>query len=183
MAVGCSEKDLENSDNKDSTPPIITLNDARIITLIQGTNYVEAGASAIDDVDGTVNVTTTGFVDVNTANSYTITYTATDSANNNAVVTRTVNVEARANAGHATLTWSAPVMNEDNSTLDDLAGYKISWGNMSGVYTSEVTIMSTDLATYTIDGLAAGDYVFVIQALDTSNNMSLFSNELMKTVE
>ena len=86
------------------------------------------------------------------------------------------------NSNQSSLTWAAPAANEDNSTLDDLAGYKISWGSTPGGYTNEVTVLNPYTTSYTIFDLPAGNYFFVIQAVDTSGNLSPFSNELNKTV-
>ncbi|GIR41740.1 MAG: hypothetical protein CM15mP51_25200 [Porticoccaceae bacterium] len=49
------------------------------ITHEQGTTYVDAGASALDSVDGIVPVVTSGNVDTASAGVYVLTYTATDS--------------------------------------------------------------------------------------------------------
>ena len=78
----------------DITPPLITLNGDNPQTLTRGDAYVEAGASATDDVDGTVDVNITGTVDSDVVATYTVTYTAKDTAGNTATQTRTVEVEA-----------------------------------------------------------------------------------------
>ena len=77
---------------KDKTPPVITLNGANSMEIIQGTAYTEAGATAIDNKDGKVEVTITGSVNINTVGTYIITYTAKDKAGNIATKTRTVKV-------------------------------------------------------------------------------------------
>jgi hypothetical protein len=79
----------------DTIPPVITINgsDPETITQSTSTPYVDAGATAVDNVDGVVNVVTTGTVDRTTIGTYTITYTATDSSNNVAVTTRAVIVQ------------------------------------------------------------------------------------------
>ena len=77
----------------DSVGPIITLLGASTITHQLGDTYTDAGATATDAVDGTITVTTSGSVDVNTAGTYTLTYSALDAAGNTAVeVTRIVTV-------------------------------------------------------------------------------------------
>ena len=81
----------------DSTKPVISLNGAATLELTVGDTYTEAGATATDDVDGTVTVTTTGSVNTTTTGTYTITYTATDAAGNTATATRTVTVIAVGN--------------------------------------------------------------------------------------
>jgi hypothetical protein len=56
----------------------------------QGTEYVDEGVIATDVVDGVLDVVTTGDVDSNIAGTYTLTFTATDNAGNERVLTRTV---------------------------------------------------------------------------------------------
>ncbi len=77
---------------EDLTPPVITLNGSSPLLHSPDTNYEDAGALAIDNVDGVVAVTTTGTVDPNTLGVYTLTYSATDAAGNAASVTREVTV-------------------------------------------------------------------------------------------
>jgi hypothetical protein len=77
----------------DVTPPVVTLNGPAGLTLEAGVDtYTEQGASATDDVDGTVPVTTNGSVDTGTPGNYVVTYTAVDAAGNTTVATRTVDV-------------------------------------------------------------------------------------------
>ena len=78
----------------DTTPPVITLNGNAAVTVTQFDTYTDAGATATDDTDGSVSVTTSGTVDTDTPGTYTITYTATDSAGNSATETRSVEVTA-----------------------------------------------------------------------------------------
>ncbi len=77
---------------EDTTPPQITLNGEELITVYKGTVFTDPGASAIDEVDGSINVVSSGIVDTQTVGEYTITYTATDAAGNTATLTRTVKV-------------------------------------------------------------------------------------------
>ncbi len=76
----------------DGTPPTITVTGANPATAFQGATYTDAGATAVDAVDGARTVTSSGSVNINVPGSYTITYTATDTHNNTATATRTVNV-------------------------------------------------------------------------------------------
>jgi len=78
----------------DTTKPVITLNGDNPQTLTRGDAYVEAGATATDDVDGAVDVNITGTVNSDVIATYTLTYTAKDSAGNTATQTRTVTVVA-----------------------------------------------------------------------------------------
>jgi hypothetical protein len=63
----------------------------------QNVSYTDAGATATDavdgdNIDGDVELVKTGSVDTSAAGTYTITYTATDTSNNSASVSRTVGV-------------------------------------------------------------------------------------------
>ena len=81
----------------DDIPPVITLTGDSEITLELGSEYIEAGASAIDNVDGdlTNDILITGSVDYNTAGTYTIFYDVSDSSGNAAnTVSRTIIVNA-----------------------------------------------------------------------------------------
>ena len=76
----------------DTTPPVITLNGDNPIKLTVGDTFTDPGATATDDVDGAVTVNISGSVDTSQAGAYTLTYTATDTAGNQATATRTVEV-------------------------------------------------------------------------------------------
>lgn len=81
-----------SSSDSDTTAPTITISGSSSITIDFNQAYVDAGATAIDDVDGAIAVTTTGTVDQSTAGDYTLTYTATDAAGNVSTETRTITV-------------------------------------------------------------------------------------------
>ena len=78
----------------DITPPSISIIGDNSINIYQNTIYVDAGATAIDNIDGdlTTSIITTGSVNTNLINSYTITYSVSDAANNSTSATRQVNV-------------------------------------------------------------------------------------------
>ena len=88
----------------DTTPPVISLVGSASMTHEQGTAFTDPGVSAMDTVDGSVAVVTSGTVGTDVG-TYTLTYTATDAANNSATATRTVIVEA-APAGGDLLVFS-----------------------------------------------------------------------------
>jgi beta-glucanase (GH16 family) len=78
----------------DTIAPVITLVGDAAVEVELGATYTDSGASAADTVDGSVDVVTTGSVDTAAAGAYTLTYTATDTAGNEASQTRTVTVVA-----------------------------------------------------------------------------------------
>jgi uncharacterized repeat protein (TIGR01451 family) len=76
----------------DTTPPVITLSGSNPMSVdcqVQG-SFTDPGATASDACAGSVPVTPSGTVDVNTPGTYTLTYNATDGANPTTPVTRTV---------------------------------------------------------------------------------------------
>lgn len=79
----------------DTTAPVITLLGENSVNLNVGDDYVDAGATAFDNVDGdiTANIIIVNPVDTSIAGTYIVTYNASDSAGNAAdEATRTVNV-------------------------------------------------------------------------------------------
>ena len=82
----------------DTTPPVITLNGASPMEIEEGEPYVELGATAEDDVDGTVEVTIEGSVGA-APGEYVLTYSASDSAGNLSSVERIVIVMAASEEG------------------------------------------------------------------------------------
>ena len=79
----------------DTTAPVITVTGDNPATTELGDTYTDAGATATDSDGPTVEnitVVTSGTVDTDTLGEYTLTYTATDRADNVATATRTVNV-------------------------------------------------------------------------------------------
>ena len=78
----------------DTVAPVITLAGEASLEIDQDSSYEDAGATAVDAVDGIVAVLVSGSVDTATEGTYTLTYTATDAAENSAVVTRQVTVKS-----------------------------------------------------------------------------------------
>lgn len=83
------------ADTTDTSPPIITLSGSDAVAILVGTEYIDAGATATDDVDGNLNaqLIVSNDLDINVLGTYTYKYNVVDSANNQAIeVTREVNV-------------------------------------------------------------------------------------------
>ena len=74
----------------DTTPPEITINGETNISLSIGATYSDAGATATDNVDGTLPVTLSNSVDTSVPGSYSVIYSVTDAAGNTATSTRNV---------------------------------------------------------------------------------------------
>jgi len=68
----------------DTVGPTITMIGSPSIQMAFGTSYVDPGATAMDEVDGAVQVLIEGQVNTSLPGDYTIRYLATDSSNNSA---------------------------------------------------------------------------------------------------
>jgi hypothetical protein len=77
----------------DTTPPVITILGDNPISIYKNSNYIDENATANDNKDGSVIVTTTSNnVDTTQIGDYSVVYSATDSRNNTSTATRTVSV-------------------------------------------------------------------------------------------
>ena len=99
----------------DIEAPVITLKGDSPLQIIKGNAYTEYGASAEDDVDGNltdkVKINTTQ-VNISVEGNYTVTYTVSDKAGNNAESNRTVQVLVPTLEGNTTDT--------DNDKIPDV---------------------------------------------------------------
>ncbi len=77
----------------DTTAPIVTIDGGNTINIHTGDIYEAPSATVIDAIDpGPLTATPSGSVDTNTPGSYSVVYSATDSAGNTGTATLTVNV-------------------------------------------------------------------------------------------
>ena len=148
----------------DTTPPVITLTGDDTVTITVGTPYTDAGAACTDDADGPITPTPTGTVDTSQAGEYTVTYSCTDAAGNDAApVSRTVNVEA------------APDTTPPVITLTGDAAVTITVGD---AYNEQGAVCDDDVdpdkaATVggdTVDTGTAATYAVTYDCTDSSNN-------------
>jgi len=120
---------------EDTNAPIITLDGDILVSLDIGSSYTEAGAIAVDDVDGEVAMIISGSVDTTIPGTYTITYTATDTAGNTATpVVRTVNV-----GDVTTIPTFEPITTESGTTQETVAPEPVSTTEIIPELTSEPT--------------------------------------------
>ena len=147
----------------DTTAPVITLNGSAQMSLDVGDAFTDPGATATDDVDGTVNVTSTGSVDTSIAGQYTITYSATDTAGNTATATRTVKVivpPADTTAPVITLNGSAQMSLDVGDAFTD----------PGATATDDVDGTVNVTSTGSVDTSTAGQYTISYSATDTAGN-------------
>lgn len=158
--VGDAESNVINIEviPLDTTHPILRLNGEVNLTLTQGTEYTELGASANDDRDGDVNVTITGTVD-NTIGTYTVTYTARDSAGNEANITRVITV-IDVTPPVITLNGNVDIVLTKGDVYEELGALAID--NSDGNVTVEIS--------GNVDTSIEGSYTVTYMATDNSGN-------------
>jgi hypothetical protein len=144
----------DSSTPPDTVFPVITILGDNPAIVELGSSYTDAGATS----DGGETVTSSGTVDTNTVGTYTITYSATDSAGNTSIVTRTVNV-VDTTAPVVTLSGASTVSVELG---DDYAELGATATDASG--TVSVVI------TGTVDTDTVGSYTVTYTSTDASGN-------------
>jgi hypothetical protein len=80
-------------------------------------------------------------------------------------------------SGDVELTWVAPVTNVDGSALADLTGFKLYFGRVGDNLTESREIGNANATSYLVQDLDAGDWRFVLTAVNTGGQESRFSNE------
>jgi hypothetical protein len=143
-----------------SLPPRIRLIGSATVDHEQGAAYIDAGAIALDVVDGEVTVATTGTVNSSTAGTYTLTYTASDADGNAASeVTRTVTV-ADTTAPVISLVGSAAISLVKDATYTDAGA------TATDTVDGTVTVTTTG----TVDTATVGVYTLTYSVSDSSAN-------------
>ncbi len=145
----------------DTTAPTITLSGQTNITINQHQPYSDAGASAYDSEEGEIVVRTTGSVNSDVAGIYTITYSATDSAGNQATpVTRTITV-LDTELPVITLTGSNPQIIYKGDNYSELGATALDNVGISGTILIDTKLVDTN---------TIGEYIVTYTATDTSGN-------------
>jgi hypothetical protein len=112
----------------------------------------------------------------------TITITATDSSGASGK-TEVVIVRESEIRGSTTLSWMAPTHREDGSPLTNLAGYRLKYGRLSGIYDYQIDIDNPGIVTYVVENLDLGTWYFVASAYDGDEIESHVSNEVARILE
>ena len=123
----------------------------------QGTTYTDEGATASDNVDGTVSVSTSGSVGPD-AGTYTISYSASDAAGNTAAATRTVTV-ADTQPPTITLNGESDVSHKQGTSYVD-----------DGATATDVVDGTVEVTTTGTVGTELGDYSLTFTAADSAGN-------------
>jgi hypothetical protein len=87
-----------------------------------------------------------------------------------------------AGTASATLTWAAPTLNTDGSTLANLAGYKLYYGANSANLINNVQVANPAATTSVIDKLTSGTWYFAVTAYNAAGVESGYSNVVSKAI-
>jgi hypothetical protein len=166
LLIGCGGSDSDDDDDEvvDTTGPVITVTGDDPATVNHDAVYTDAGATAVDAVDGTVDVSSSGTVDTSTVGSYTITYSASDSSGNQSTATRTVNV-VDATAPVITVTGDNPASIAQNETYEDAGA------TADDAVDGTVTVASSG----EVDTSTLGEYTITYTASDAAGNQATAS--------
>ena len=159
----------------DTISPVITLTDSPTVNLYVDDSYADAGATAMDDVDGdiTAKIITINPVNTSIADTYIITYNVSDAAGNPAIeVIRTVIVSEVPDTTAPIVILSGTPANPTNLTTTDITingedviyyKYKLDDGN----YSDEEIEVSIHIA---LSGLSEGEHTIYVIGRDTAGN-------------
>ena len=157
----------------DTVVPVITLTGDAVVTIEVDATYTDAGASALDNIDGdlTTSIVETGTVDASTVSVYTLSYNVTDAAGNAAMeVTRTVNV----------VDTTVPVITlegETTVTLEVGTSYTDAGATASDNYDGDIT--DTIVIVNNVDSAVVGTYAVTYNVSDANGNAA---EEVTRTV-
>jgi uncharacterized protein (TIGR02145 family) len=165
----------------DNEAPVITLNGESTITINKGSTYIDAGAIAIDDVDGDVTskIVATGTVNINIPGTYYITYTVKDSANNEGIAVRIVNVidnvpptitfGTNGNSTYAKSRSTTVTVNDNVAINPNSLKYQWTTSTTTPNETTFTTPFTNGVTINTPSGVTGSYYLWIL-AKDTSEN-------------
>lgn len=78
--------------------------------------------------------------------------------------------------GTATVSWNAPTTDTNGTPISGLAGYIIAYGSSPDALDQAIQVSSATATSYTIPGLAAGTWYFIITAYTSAGTQSAASN-------
>ena len=158
----------------DSVPPVIELLGTATISSELGTVYTDAGATALDNIDGdiTASIVVNNPVDIDTEGAYTITYNVTDSATNPATqVIRVVTITGDVTAPVIALEGNSTIPLVLGSTYTDAGATALD--NIDGVITADIIKVGT------VDTNTAGTYTITYNVSDAAGNAAV---EVVRTI-
>ncbi|MFA5246953.1 MAG: immunoglobulin-like domain-containing protein, partial [Candidatus Micrarchaeia archaeon] len=143
----------------DTSAPIISILGSNPATAEAKTAYADAGATALDAVDGVVIVTSSSTVNTDELGTYWVTYSATDSHGNTATATRTVNVVD-------TTKPEITILGNNPATLEAKTAYADAGAAAFDTVDGTIPVV----ASGTVNADILGEYTITYVATDSSGN-------------
>lgn len=153
----------------DGIAPVITLNGANKVTFEQWYQYVEAGFTAMDDIDSSLTnvVSVTSNVDSTTVGMYQVKYEVSDVAGNKTIVTRDVEVTPDVTNPVLTLTGASTIDHDVKTTYTDAGATAMDYLNRN--FTSSIVV------TNNVNDQKVGAYVVAYEVTDLAGNKALIN--------
>jgi hypothetical protein len=159
----------------DTTPPVITLLGGATIQNEALAEFIDPGVNVVDLVDGNLDPTITGTIDVNTVGTYVLKYNAKDSAGNNAIEVQRVVTIGDTGAPVISLNGDVLVIQEakktfvdEGATAADTLDGVLAVKSVSTVNTDEVGDYSVTYSVIDSNGNAAVGVVRTVRVVDTT---------------
>jgi hypothetical protein len=89
---------------------------------------------------------------------------------------------SQAGTGSAVLTWSAPTMNTDGTSLTDLRNYKIYYGTNPSALNLVIDNIPAGTLTYPVPALSSGTWYFAMTAINAADVESMRTNLASKVI-
>jgi hypothetical protein len=136
----------------DTVSPIVTIIGQQNINIIQGSNYIDSGATWIDNVDGSGALVASGSVNTAIPGNYTLSYSRVDSSGNVSIVRyRTITViPSFTSLSGSTFTGSSVYLNGSTSS-------GIVFGSSTGSITLVNSGSSVSIPTLNLTIFASGN--------------------------
>lgn len=109
------------------------------------------------------------------------------------------NLPPSSDGRYVILSWEGPSTREDDSCLDSLQSYEVSYGLSPGNYEKSEEVRVEDVApsstgrstacgeirsySYMVENLSPASWYFAVRAVDADGQVSDYSNEVLRTVE
>lgn len=81
-----------------------------------------------------------------------------------------------------TLSWTPPTQNEDGSTLTNLAGFEVHYGQSQSNLDQSVQVTNPSVNSFVVDNLSAGTWFFAVRSVNGQGVTSQMSAVASKTV-
>jgi hypothetical protein len=86
-------------------------------------------------------------------------------------------------ANTVTLSWQPPTENTNGTSLSNLSGYRIYYGESPGNYTTSIEVANPGVTTYVVENLRAGQYYFSMTSYTSSGAESGYTPEVSTIVD